>query len=367
MQMNKIYLFLLFLLIFSCIEPYDFVIRDSSRSLVIEALISDKSFSDTQGFPSDGRYFSVTLTYSGDVVNHRPEPVSLAAIILYDDLGSQWQYTETSPGMYLLLDNEFKALPERQYKLTVKDQEDIYESEWEALPQSATPPMGEIGFTETEKDFFVVESSENVLRTKKGIEPFVDVPVNETGEPLYYMWQYEPTWIYVAPLVARTSPGGVCWAKSPFFLNEYALQEDNVGGYKKGLFFLETIRNIKLFEKFSLLVTQYSLDTDYYFFWKEMKDRATGVGINETPPYNLKSNYTSINPDKKVFGYFGVAQEQAKRWYFDLKQLSYNVENTLKADCLVVYGPGPPAPECTDCREYTDGVATNQRPSWWPN
>jgi hypothetical protein len=365
--MSKIYFFFLFLLIFSCIEPYDFVIKDDSKSLVIEALISDMSFSETLTYPSDGRYFSVKLTYSGDVVNQRPEPVSSASITLHDDLGNQWMYSESSPGMYLLLDNEFKALSERKYKLIVKNQEDVYESQWEVLPATQAPPMGEIGFTETEKEFFVVEANENVLRTKKGIEPFVGIPENPIGEPLYYRWEYEAMWIYVAPLVSRSSPGGQCWAVNPFYFNDYVLQEDNVGGYNKSLFFMETIRNIKLFEKFSLLVTQYSINSDYYFFWKEMKNRATGVGINEIPPYNLKSNYASSNPEKKVFGYFGVAQEQAKRWYFDLKQLSYRVENTLKADCLVVYGPGPPAPECTDCREYTDGIATNQRPVWWGN
>jgi len=365
MRLNKIYFFLVFLLIFSCIEPYDFVIKDDVKSLVIEALISDKSFSETQGFPSDGRYFSAKLTYTGDVVNQRPQPVSAASIALHDDLGGQWPYTETSPGMYLLLDNEFKALPGRQYKLMVQNQGNVYESAWEVLPSVQTPPMGDIGFAETQKDFYVVESSESVVRAKKGIEPFVQVPQNQTGEPLYYMWDYEPMWIYVAPLVARSSPGGRCWATSPSFLNDYGVQVDNIGGYDKSLFFIETVRNIKLFEKFSLLVRQYSLNSKNYFFWKEMKDRATGAGINEIPPYNLESNYSSTNPDKKVFGYFSLAQEQARRWYFDLKQLSYTVENTLRADCLVVYGPGPPAPECVDCREYTDGIATNQRPVWW--
>jgi hypothetical protein len=362
--MNKGFIFFIFVLIFSCIEPYDFKIKSPSRSLVVEALITDKSFLESLDYPSDGRYFTVKLRYTGDVVNERPTPATGANIKLQNDLGDEWVYSETEPGVYLLLYDEFKAEPGTKYKLVVTEQEDVYESEWEQLPSIQTPPMGEIGFTETEKDFFVVEANENVLRTIKGIEPHVKLPVNTTGESLYYRWEYDPMWIYAAPLVPKSSPVGTCWATNPFFLTDYTLQEDNVGGYTKSLFFVETVRNYKLLEQFSLLVKQYSMNSDNYFFWKEMKDRATGVGINEIPPYNLKSNYKSNSPEKQVYGYFGVAQEEAKRWYFKLKDLSYYVENTLRADCLIDYGDGP-ADECLDCREYSGGLATTSRPVWW--
>jgi hypothetical protein len=362
--MKKLYIFFIFLLIFSCIEPYNFKIESPSRSLVVEALITDKSFLETVDYPSDGRYHTVKLRYTGDVVNERPTPASGASVQLHDDLGNQWAYSETTAGLYLLLDSEFKALPDRKYQLVITEQDDVYESQWEQLPTLTPAPMGEIGFTETEKDFFVMEANEWVVRTKKGIETYVTVPVNPTGESIYYRWEYEPTWVYAAPLAARTSPQGICWATSTTFLIDYALQIDNVGGYNKPLFFIPTVRNVKLFEKFSLLVKQYSLSSENYYFWKEMQDRATGVGINEVPPFNLKSNYISKTEGKQVYGYFGVGREQAKRWYFTLKDLSYFVENTLRADCLVNYG-GPPAPECFDCREYSDGNATNQRPVWW--
>lgn len=357
---------LLFLLVSGCIEPYNFKVETETRSLVVEAFITDKSFVDTRGYPSDGRYFKARVTYSGDVTNERPTPVQGVVVFVEDDQGASWQYIETEPGTYVLADDVFHALPERKYRLTVQTGAEVYQSSWEQLPAARTPVMGDIGFTETEKDVFEVEANETVIRTKKGIEPHVHVSPNTSGESLYYRWEYEPMWIYAAPLAPRSS--GLCWVTGfPWYLNEYELQVDNVGGYDKPLFFIETVRNEKLFEQFSLLVKQYVMDDDYYFFWKEMKDRATGVGINEVPPFNLKSNYTSSNPDKKVFGYFGVAQEQARRWYFSTKDLSYKVENTLKADCLVDYGPGGPAPECRYCESYGDGDPTTVRPTWWQN
>ena len=108
------------------------------------------------------------------------------------------------------------------------------------------------------------------------------------------------------------------------------------------------------------------MEKDYFFFWKEMKERASASGIFEVPPYNLKTNYSSNPVGKKVYGYFGVAHEQAQRWYFNLKNLSYFVENPLRTQCLDdLSDDNELSPECLDCREYTDGIATNQRPSWW--
>ncbi len=64
--------FLLFLIIFGCVEPYSFVIHNETKTLVVEGYISDKSFNETLLYPSDGRYFTVRLSYSGDVTNGRP-------------------------------------------------------------------------------------------------------------------------------------------------------------------------------------------------------------------------------------------------------------------------------------------------------
>ena len=70
------------------------------------------------------------------------------------------------------------------------------------------------------------------------------------------------------------------------------------------------------------------MNEDYYFFWKEMQEQNEGGAIFDRPPFNLRTNFHSLSGDKKVSGYFGVVQEQAKRWYFDMSELTYHVENT---------------------------------------
>ena len=353
-------------LIAGCIEPYEFVVRNPRPSLVVEAYLSDKSFNETLSYPSDGRYFTVKLTETGDVTNSRPRPVMGAIVELEVSNGERLVYTESEGGIYKLIDADFKARHGLQYRLKIFLQdENIYESAWESLPDTEIPPMGQIDFTETESQLYVMESKEWVLTEKQVALVSVEVPKNTSGESIFYRWTYAPMWIYVAPLISQNDPVYRCWATDANYLPSYALQVDQAGQYRKELFSIQTIRNERIFEKFSVLVTQHAMTESYYNFWKELKDQNDGGMLVDTPPFNLKTNFTSSTDEKPVSGYFGVTSEQARRWYFDRTALSYHVENTLRADCLVVYGPGPPAEECLDCRFYSFGVATTTRPTWW--
>jgi hypothetical protein len=78
----------------------------------------------------------------------------------------------------------------------------------------------------------------------------------------------------------------------------------------------------------------------------------------------LHTNFHSLDAERKVSGYFGVVQEQAKRWYFDRGQLSYRIDDPSRYDCAVRYQPNSP-PECLSCLAYRFGVPTNEKPEWW--
>jgi hypothetical protein len=351
-----------------CVEPYEFVVKDNEPILVVEAYLSDKSFSETVSYPSDGRYFSVKLTTTTDVNNVRPRPVTSAKVQLISDRGDVWVYVESNvnQGSYVLTDDEFKAEPDVKYKLSLQlPDESTYESEWATLPTSSVPAMGTIGFRETEIQKYVIESNEEVLKTVKGIWTKIELPANATNETLYYKWSYTPHWIYVAPLASSVSAGHTCWATNPLSVQNYALQLDRTGGYEKDLFFMEAVRNPRIYVRYSALIVQQTMNEDYYFFWKEMQEQNEEGAIFDKPPFNLRTNFHSVTGGKKAVGYFGIVQEQAKRWYFDIKDLSYYVEDTAKKDCTVPFTDT--APECFDCREYSFGTVTNVKPGWWEN
>jgi hypothetical protein len=362
----RLLLILVLVMCFSCIEPYEFVIEEDEPALVVEGYISNVSYDETVQYPSDGRYFAVKLGYTSDVTNRRGIVAANAIVHLEDETGRQWAYTELAdePGKYLLLWKDFEAVAGRKYKLKITlPNEETYESEWETLPPPA--PMGDIGFTEVEKQVYQMEAGEQVVVTIRGVNVYVEVPEQDREKPVYYRWDFDPTWIYIAPLARSSEPDYKCWASNNNYLSNYVLQMDNRGGYRKELFFMEVDRNERVFEELSVLVVQQSVSEAYYYFWKEMQEQVESGGLFETPPYNLQTNLKAVGNDRKVSGYFGVVNEEANRWYFNKEELSYNVQNTLRADCEVVYGPGGPAPSCLSCLSYTRGEATNIEPEWW--
>ena len=170
--LKRIQGFLLFLLIAGCVEPYEFAIKNNEPTLVVEGYLSDKSFTETVNYPSDGRYFTVKLTTTTDVINVRPRPVRGAHVQLLNDDGEVWEYSESADqlGSYHLVNNDFKAEFGVNYKLSIKlPDENAYESDWETLPTQSVPAMGQISFREESIQKYIVESNEEVLVTVKGM------------------------------------------------------------------------------------------------------------------------------------------------------------------------------------------------------
>lgn len=359
-MLKRILYFILFF-ISGCVERYEFVIRNNEPTLVVEAHISDKSFKEALDYPSDGRYFTVKLNSTSDVTNVRDKPILSAQVQLANDEGELWDYSESAPGVYTLFHDEFKAEEGVRYKLTIKlAGESVVESDWVSLPETLAPPMGEIGFKEEDIQQYIIQAREEVLVTVKGIRTQIAIPENSTGKTLYYRWTFAPLWVYKAPFESMN----ICWATDPYYMRNYAvLKVNGRGNLNKDLFFMETLRNERIFEKFSALIVEHSMHEDYYNFWKEMQEQNGNGAIFNKPPFNLHTNYHMVTGPGKISGYFGVVREQAKRWYFDKSELSYYVDNTVIRNCL--YPIEAPPPECFRCRLYSNGTATNVKPVWW--
>ncbi len=141
------------------------------------------------------------------------------------------------------------------------------------------------------------------------------------------------------------------------------LRDDRAGGYPEPLFFMETVRNDRIYNELSVLVRQKVLTREHYFFFDEMQKQNQGGLLSDIPPFNLKTNIQSLSDDTKVSGYFGIVSENAVRWYFNKDDLSYFAKDTSKEDCNIPFLDQ--APQCTNCLLYEYGQATNIEPSWW--
>ena len=356
------------MLLTGCEEIYEFEIVNDKPTLVVEAYISDKSYNDTKSYPSEGRCFSVKLSETSNVTNMRNQAVSSASVSLEEDNGQILFYTESvdTPGIYYLLNNNFSAKPGTQYRLrVVLGEGKEYLSDWEALVATEVPPMGKIGFEEVEKKVYNYKLGERVVEEEPGIDINIELPEKPNAEPVFYRWDFTPTWIYIAPLASIAQPDYKCWATNELYLSSYMLRKDISGGYRSNILYMGLYRNERTFERLSILITQQAMTERYFHFWNEMQQQFERGGLFDAPPYDLDTNLKLVGSNEKgVSGYFGVVKETAVRWYFDRSDLSYFVNDYLRADCLVDYN-GPPADDCVSCLSYIHGNTTNQKPVWW--
>ncbi|MBL0765346.1 DUF4249 family protein [Marivirga atlantica] len=361
-----------------CVEPYEFLIENGERSLVVEGFISNISFNKTLDFPSDGRFFTIKLSYTSDVINISGRSISGASVTLIDDQGNTWNYNELDNGnevKYILNDSDFNAKSDRKYQLRIiLPNDEIYESEWVSMPERDDRPIGEISFTEDEKLTYKYVANEEEIVSIQGINVQLNIAQNNSAQKAYFKYIYDPTWIF--PSVTSGSIGGInsylaqdapqlCWAKNKLFLNDYTLLDDLKGGYKHKLFFIETLGNERIYLKLSVLIIQQQLNKKYFHYWQELKENAAAGTLFDKLPYNLSSNIYHVGGNKKVSGYFDVVREKATRWYFDKDQLSYNIENKLAENCIKYAGVDGPAQECYNCLYYTRGETVGEAPCWW--
>ena len=360
-------LFIVSLAATGCIEPFSFDIENDDPPLVIESYISNVSYNESIEYPSDGRFFITKLRYGQNLMD-KGQNVTDAQVRLLSDNGLSWMYTSVRPGEYWLLDTDFQAVTGARYKLQVSLLSgEIYDSDWETMDDSVGE-MSDISFIESEriKVQFINKGTEEELVNVNVVELTVDVPINTSEAKKYYMWQYEPTWEFIAGRLTSANPYFKCWVRGKSYLSQYTILEDNVGGYSKSLINIDVDANEKVFVDLSVLVKQYVISEDYYNFLNELNDQGQSSDIFATPPYNLKTNYYNSN-NKPVFGYFSVRYEEARRMYFSVADLSYYVNSNELIDvCRSAIGPYPPDDPCDNCLEYNFGGDPGiVKPSWW--
>ena len=355
-----------FVLLFGCIEPFYFELEEDSPPLVIQSYVSDVSYDESLLYPSDGRFFTTTLRYGQNLFG-KGINVSGAEVLLHSDKGEFWSYSENRPGEYLLTDPQFAAIKGNKYKLEITlPTSEKYESTWEEI-YSGEHAMGDLGFVETTVFNNRFDRGEEILQEISGVELTVEVPNNTTSNKRFYMWEYESAWIFIAGRLDFEDPLYDCFVRSTSYLQGFDLTEDNSGGYTENLAFVRVEANERVLYDMSILVKQFIISQEYYNFLIELGKQTESNNIFATPPFNLKTNYKGINTDYPVFGYFSVRDEEAKRMYFSVDDLSYVVDTTiLIQNCRTAEPPYAPDDPCDNCLNYSyGGEASLDTPRWW--
>ena len=370
---------IILLLTASCIDPYHPQLKESQELLVVNGMVTDVP----------GEY---TVEISRSVPFDEPVflPVRHCVVEVTDNLGSTVAYTETSPGIYTAyLDSDFLGTG-RAYQLYVKTPDEReYFSEYDSL--IACPRIDKL-YYELER-----RGGEEPGTFINGLQFFVDVK-GSSKESGNFLWKLEETWEYTASYTIqyiwdgtelksfypidslyycyKTLPVREVYAASTRYLTQNEL-------IKYPLVYVSDESN-RLWMTYSLLVEQYSLSSDAYFYWDKLKKQISGQGgLYEIQPFTSEGNiYNPDDPDELVLGFFYASQIKRTRIMvdkpFDYKRTLCRLdtipdESGLPDDLAYLISVdeedevGPPygwAPiDCFDCR--LNGGGTIIPPDYW--
>lgn len=220
----------------------------------------------------------------------------------------------------------------------------------------------------------------------------------------FYRWSYEETWefhsYYVSnlefdpptqKLIDRTQQVHVCWQSqnsSGILIGSSAkLKEDAIN---KAPLNLIPHGDKRISVLYSMLVTQYALDSTGYNYWNAMKGNTENVGSIFDPQPNLtRGNIHCVSdPSELVIGYIGAGATQQQRIFIDNNQMppDWNsipdcIVDSIDRDSIVYFlssmilipidkvedpfsrfGWTASSRDCTDCTFF----GTNIKPFFWP-
>lgn len=378
----NILLFLFIMALVSCEEEFWPNLNKYEEVLVVDGFISD----------APGPY-EVKLSNSSNVRYPEFKPNTGAQIIISDNLGNFEELTEVEAGSYMTSVDGFQGIAGRKYQIRIKTLAgQTYESSFQTLNKA-------VGI-DTVYHTFESRSTSDPETFLYGYQFYVDSEEAET-DSVYFLWRATETYKfnsdfkirfvfngYLAPFTNSDSLF-TCWATDQpnqiFTLSTLGLSKPQVAGFP--LNFVDT-ETRKLSIRYSLLVSQLSIDQKAYGFYTSLGDMNNEQDLLYTQqPYQVRGNVVNVTDDQEpVLGYFLVAGKSEKRIFVDAPSVVYfnyeecNIgEAAYKAYAEDLWGSDPilwpiyivvgegggrawTPQECVDC---TQKGGTLNKPDFW--
>ena len=299
----------------SCTDPYTLQTNNYEEALVIEATITNEL-----------KHQEIKLTKTYKLEENAPTMVANAVVEVSDDQGNLFEFEEVN-NTYLSV-NEFKAEPNRQYKLKIiTDDGKSYISTNETLTH--------------ETSIQNIVPTVNYVNGLKGVDMMVN-SYDPTNSSKYYRYEYEETNKIIAPkwspvkavvtynapgtdppgtiaLVPRTTEARVCFTTKKsnkiILTSTNDLQEDRVN------YSVRFIRDNDyiIAERYSILVKQYVQNLAAHTYYKTLNELSgSGSILSQNQPGFFFGNIKRVeNPDEKVIGFFEVSSVSSQRIFFN--------------------------------------------------
>jgi len=299
------------------VDPFDPPVEDYEELLVVDAFLSD-----------DNERQVIRLSLSSPIDTARYTPVTGANVVLSDDEGNTYDFLHESQGNYYSIPGLLELLPGRFYTLTVSLGAERYVSD--AVQLKITPPITDVYY---DQETFV--SGENGS-LQQGLVILADSE-SPDGEPLYLRYDWEETFMTVAPFPSnyiydnetesielRSDNISDCWiSRNSTGINILTTEGLADPDIREHPIRYLSFNSEELNFRYSILVKQYALDVEGYEFWKALRETNESTGtLFDVLPFPLTANITNVDdPTEPVLGYFDISTASTQRIYIDRTEL----------------------------------------------
>ena len=360
MPVNKFHIILtLILLCGSCVEPFEPMLEESRKVLVISGMISDQP----------GRH-EIRVSLSSPYKELVFQGVDFCMVAVEDQEGNMVHYSNTGAGVYVAdLSDSFLEVGDAVRVQVLTPEDRLYRSSYDTI--LACPELDsvyyELGQQETPDPEF----------TRPGIQFYLDM----TGTPAdsrNIIWQVDETWEYWASLFGTHILRG--WGDSDMFLTNtifkcwkhfpldhvYIGSTRNLSSNELRKLPLNFVSNEtdRLSVTYRLHVKQQSLSLAAYDYWKRMNDQSVeSGGMYEKQPASVIGNiYNVDDPEEVVLGYFYATQLREQRLFVHNNMLfEFNVPH-IHCEYQPMSSIGVLGPDHFPVYLYIPG---NFQPSFW--
>ena len=328
---RNILILIMLLTLFSqgCREPFNVEVPSGNSLLVVDAMITDQP----------GPYM-VKLSRSS-ALNSTDFPAESGAVVTLESTsGEEEVLEEAMDGYYFTSENGIKGIIGEQYRLSIQTGDQVtYQSDWELLKR--TPAIDSVYFIYQEQD-----SRDGLLQ---GMQTFVDThdPANDTR---YYRYEWVESWQYRVPYstpfeylgndnVKLIEEKETCWIEEPSSsINVTTTIQNQTDKVSRHPILFVTTQTPRLRIRYSLLLKQYALDEDEYFFWKNLKETVNEGGtLFDRQPQSITGNLHRIDSSEPVLGYFSASAISTERIFIDRRlhiPENVRVDASLLTQCM---------------------------------
>ncbi|GMQ28825.1 DUF4249 domain-containing protein [Algoriphagus confluentis] len=338
--MFRNWIYLVFFLLFGCIDPFPVDVPEGEQLLTVEGLIHSGPGPHTI-------VLSRSATYGSDLQS-LIRPVVGATVIVRSEDGEVTFLSEREGvrGAYFTPVG-WRAQVGKSYTLFIDTPEGKLYSSFPERVESV-PEIQSLGI----RTVTIPQPGGGPERS--GVQIIADI-IDPADQNNFYFWRLgaanyiletRPE-LYTTPAPDRTPAPkdccAVCYrADIPNNRGVFIAVDDDFNGLSTRIpvGFVED-DGLRFVNKYRVDVKQYSISQNAYRFLRLVKQQAEISGsIFDPPPANIRGNIIALeNPDEVVLGYFIAAGEASKRIYVDQADLTFKQNRTvIPDDCRVVPG-----------------------------